>query len=465
MVKRATFLQMFLVAAIFVILCAYGLAVAKDKLVLKYLPVDHDIEMIRQENNSKTNPLLVNQTNNTDTEQTVKNHIGCLRCREFDQPGGKQCPDCCLYGKNKTLIHCQNATDPACPYMGPVPFAVLGTGCPAGVTCNNAYTRPCGGCAGPCSKYPQPPPAPCFSTCCPESTRPKNTTQACVNIAPPMSVLDTWVCGQKNLPTPKACASLNPSVPSCQNFTNATAYVTTTLSNAECIAAGFANGTCSQYAVTPAYQTCLTSCKAYAELWEMKYYAYVNGTLGKAVCPAGNCTSGFEQNCNVARCKEKLDFSCGIYNATACVDMEDTYREMLLGNIADAFQEIDPHFRYKFVARSGEQYMLSWQILCDVKKGDQKYNLYTMVKVWEQGQEKAISEGGPGPVYQSIVHQKALGSTFYINAQTGMDVKKAGLKAGKAYVAKLYYFLPNDGETLLQVDISLMQMILYRTKN
>ena len=62
MVKRATFLQMFLVAALFVIICAYGLAVAKDKLMLKYLPVDYDIETVIQNNTS--NPLQVFQTNN-----------------------------------------------------------------------------------------------------------------------------------------------------------------------------------------------------------------------------------------------------------------------------------------------------------------------------------------------------------------------------------------------------------------
>jgi hypothetical protein len=71
-------------------------------------------------------------------------------------------------------------------------------------------------------------------------------------------------------------------------------------------------------------------------------------------------------------------------------------------------------------------------------------------------------------VYESIVHQKALGSTFFINAQTGLDVSnKPGkeIKPGHAYIAKLYYFLPNDGNTALEVDISVLQMILYRTKN
>ena len=39
MVKRMTFLEIALVASLLVIGCVCGLAVAKEKLVLKYLPV------------------------------------------------------------------------------------------------------------------------------------------------------------------------------------------------------------------------------------------------------------------------------------------------------------------------------------------------------------------------------------------------------------------------------------------
>jgi len=205
------------------------------------------------------------------------------------------------------------------------------------------------------------------------------------------------------------------------------------------------------------------NCTTYARQWEQVYSSYNNATYGTKICPNGNCSSGFLQNCDLKECENKTKFGCGNYTVSACEKMEEDYREMLLGNIADAFQEIDPRFRYKFVARSGERYMLSWQILCEVQKGDQKYNLYTMVKVWDQeDQDPSVDK----PVYQSIVHQKALGSTFYINAQTGMDKLKAPrLTPGHAYIAKLYYFLPNDGKTDLQVDISLMQLMLYRTKN
>jgi hypothetical protein len=459
MVNRATFIQIFLASALLVIICAYGLAVAKDKLVLKYLPVDHDIEMVRQENNTTTNRLRVYQTNSSTTVDIVKGHIGCLTCREFDQYGGAHCPDCCLYGVNNSSIHCQNSTDTACPNVGPIPFPVNGTACPACQKCNTTFARP-GVCkTGQCSKYPETL-KPCFAAGCPESTRPANRTgYACVN-----STLEphSWTCAEDGLKSRKSCVSLNTNIPSCQNFSNVTtAYTKTVPSAAECIAAGFANGTCWKYASIPEYENCITHCNADLEYWEMGYYEYNNGTVGKKICPAGNCTSGFNQNCAADACKKKIAFGCGNYTVAACEHMEEDYRELLLGTIAKAFVEIDPNFRYKFVARSGERYMISWQVLCDIIEGDQKYNLYTMVKVWDQEFQNAEN-----PVYQSIVHQKALGSTFYINAQTGMDpVKAPGLKPGRAYIIKLYYFLPNDGETPLEVDISLMQLILYRTKN
>jgi hypothetical protein len=453
MVKRATFLQMFLVAVLFVIICAYGLAVAKDKLVLKYLPVDHDIEMVRQANNTTTNPpLRVHQTNSTVNDHIIRDHIACLKCREYDA----KCPGCCV---NNTLIYCQNATDSVCPNVGQMPFTVAGTGCPACVSCNNTFKRTPSVCTtGKCAKYPQPY-VPCFAAGCPEST-----TGKCVNITVPPNY-DSWICAQNGLKARKSCTSLNSWVPSCQNFTNATtaAYVTIPGTLPECTAAGLPFP-CYIYNVTSAYNACIWTCNARVDIWEKSYYEYNNGTLGKKICPAGNCTSGFDQNCDAGICQKKIDQGCGNYTVANCTAYENDYREMLLGNNANTFVEIDPNFRYSFVARSGERYMISWQVLCDIIAGDQKYYLYTMVKVWDQEHQNIFA--GDTPVYESIVHQKALGSTFYINAQTGMDAQRAPrLTPGSAYIIKLYYFLPNDGTTPLEVDISLMQMILYRTKN
>jgi hypothetical protein len=456
MVKQATFLQMLLAAALLVIIGVCGFAVAKDKLVLKYLPVDHDIEMVRQENDSDTNPLRVHQNSDNATNAIVKGHIGCLSCRDFDRYGAGQCPDCCLYGNNLTLIHCQNSTDPDCPAdPGPKPFNSTCINC----TASDRRSTGCGECSAPCSKFSDPVYY-CQKLRC-GSTKPANGTCAGNGTA--------WYCNSSNLqPARPPCVSYNSMVKTC-NFTSAAAYVgvPTAVAASFCNPNATANSTapCWEYVPTGNFTNCIKNCENAADLWDYRNYERNNATLSRKICPMGNCTSGFrtDYNCNVARCEEKIRLGCGNYTVADCKTYESIYQGMLLGDISRAFQEMDPHFQYKFVARSGEQYMISWQVLCEVKEGDQKYNLYTMVKVWDQEKQNPdVHE----PVYQSIVHQKALGSTFYINAQTGMDARKApGLLPGHAYIVKLYYLLPNDGETQLEVDVSLMQLILYRTKN
>jgi len=54
---------------------------------------------------------------------------------------------------------------------------------------------------------------------------------------------------------------------------------------------------------------------------------------------------------------------------------------------------------------------------------------------------------------------------FIINAQTGFSQAEQNLMPGRSYVVRLYYYLPWDGSTLLEVKVSILQMILYRTKN
>jgi len=104
--------------------------------------------------------------------------------------------------------------------------------------------------------------------------------------------------------------------------------------------------------------------------------------------------------------------------------------------------------------------------LCDVIKPEktdpdkEKFNFYTMIKVFE-----VDNAGGEKLAYESIAHQKSLGSTFYINAQTGFSQAEQNLMPGRSYVVRLYYYLPWDGSTLLEVKVSILQMILYRTKN
>jgi hypothetical protein len=461
MVKRVTFWEVALAAALIVIGGAYGLAVAKEKMVLKYLPVDHDIEMVRQEN--KTNPIVLNQTPSTpQVELIVKGHVACIECRQFDQ-NSSQCPDCCLYDDN-TKIHCQDEDDPDCPNPGVKPFDM---------DCDATFARTgsCSPCASPCAKYPDPKSSlkHCLENGCPATTNPNNAT--CIQNE---THEDIWYCPKDKIRPYNAAESNRPDIVTSCNYTFSAAYDTEPVFDVFCDkdADEDAEGHCWEYKVKHKFAECVADCTDDARAYEDKYYDYNRGLYSRTICDKGsNCTAGFGRaNCDVANCRKKIDDfgGCVDYTPAKCVTIESEYRKLLLGKVSTSFREISPGFGYKFVARSGERYMLGWQVLCEVKKAGESedlYSFYTMVKVLDQESPDEVN-----PVYQSIVHQKSLNSSFFINAQTGLDPSantdpKLVLKPGHAYIVKLYYYLPNDGATPLQVEVSLMQLILYRTKN
>jgi hypothetical protein len=461
MVKRATFWEIAVAVSLLVIACACGLAVAKEKLMLKYLPVDHDIEMVSQDYDA--NPIILTETKSSpEIQQLILDHTRCLTCRGYDQ--ASQCPECCLYNNNAS-IHCQNDTDPDCPNPGPAPFAI----------CSDTFDRVggCGSCPAPCAKYPDKIEnlVHCQKNGCPGTAAPNDPS--CIPAGD-----DAWYC-QTNKASPySALPSVNPSVTNCSDKAGYTVADAGNDSLCNSTWSSKSTGHCWKYQAYPGYVECIENCTNATEKWEDKYYEYNNGTLGKKLCDY-NCTSGFgdaeksiKRNCDVEKCKFKIGIKCfSDYTKEKCAGIEQDYQEFILGGMSKYFLEIDPIFMYKFVARSGENYMAGWKVLCDVQKpkNDEApetsetpaprkddYNFYTMIKVLDQENPDANN-----PVYESVIHQKSLGSTFYIDAQTGFP----GLKPGHAYIIKLYYFLPWDGSTELEVDVKALQIILYRSKN
>ncbi|MBP6919750.1 MAG: hypothetical protein KBC23_02015 [Candidatus Omnitrophica bacterium] len=458
MVKRMTLWQGALACAVLAIVCMCGFAVAKEKLMLKYLPVDHDIEMVSQDHTA--NPIVVDETKDPAIQAVIAKVNICSACRVLDISNSSQCPDCCLYNNDLSLIHCQDSSDPACPKPGPQPNQrPFDTAC---IDCTNTFTRDCKPCPAPCAKSPESF-VPCQKRGCPDTAAPDDPSCKADPHNPRV-----WYCKGRLIKPRRACASS--LIADCTDYstTNDAYIVPFHPEDPELCAPSVPAGQCYRYEARSQFLDCITRCVQEANNWENTYYKYNNGTLGSAVCGEyGNCTAGFTRHCNVAKCQQKIALKCASdYTKAKCGGYEKELQEYLLALKPKVFREIDPSFKYSFVARNGERYMAGWQVLCDVElpgKNDpdkDKYNFYTMIKVFE-----VDNAGIETQRYESIIHQKSLGSTFYINAQTGFSQKDHGLQPGHSYVIRLYYYLPWDGKTRLRVKVSLLQMILYRTKN
>ncbi len=459
MVKRMTVWQGALACAVLAVVCVCGFAVAKEKLMLKYLPVDHDIEMVSQDHTA--NPIVVDETKDPAIQAVIAKVNTCSECRVLDMSNSSQCPNCCLYDKDLTLIHCQNVTDSACPKPGPQPNKrPFDTEC---VDCTDTFTRDCKPCPAPCAKSPEPF-VPCQYRGCPDTPEPNDPD--CQE--DPDGDPTIWYCKKNDVLPRTACASS--MITNCTEYSKSTVKAYGTPVPADPVLCKSPAPLCWKYTVQTPFQDCIDKCKLAADNWERTYYDYNNGTLGTAVCGEyGNCTAGFTRHCNAEKCNRKIDLKCASdYTKAKCGGYEKELQDYLLALKSDVFREIDPSFKYSFVARNGERYMAGWQVLCDVELPDKndpnkdKYNFYTMIKVFKVDNTGKESSR---PLYESIIHQKSLGSTFYINAQTGFSQKDHELQPGHSYVIRLYYYLPWDGHTHLRVKVSLLQMILYRTKN
>ncbi|MFA5099842.1 MAG: hypothetical protein WC547_03040 [Candidatus Omnitrophota bacterium] len=457
MVKRKTFWEIAIAVSLLVIVCACGLAVAKERLSIKYLPVDYDTDLIRQEYSGAGKSLVETSAANCDMSDTfIKTYFACNQCRDLDE----KCPDCCLYNdpvKNTlTKIHC-DASDPVCRAPGVVPFNCTDVK----EDCEGTFPQNCA-CVEPpkdCSTAPlkcQDSVTPCYEKGCPNTTKPIGGK--CTETKP---LSDVWICDKGNLDPKDACPSGNPAIESC-DFDADDAYEIE------------AEGADWKYTATDEFKKCIKRCVIATAAWEKAKNDYTCATVGDVVCPNTKdpCKAGFNNNCKEGTsCVDRVSNQCTtFYTAAACEKAGvATFREKLLrGELAGCFQEIDNQFRFPFVARSGEQYIFMWTVLFNGTIADSKYNIYTLVKIIEQPKDGDMSNSSnqPAVVFESIVHEKALSSVFTVSAQTGVDLnnKSVNMKAGRAYEVRLYYFLP-EGAGSDKVSVKLSQLIMYRTRN
>lgn len=458
MVKRNSAINIALSAVLLAVLGAGGMALAKEKFAISYLPVDHDMDMIRKEYTSKQ----LAETSGASCSLApdfVQKYYKCKKCTGLDAIGA--CPDCCLYNGtgagNLTLIHCaSNKTDQNCFNPGAIPFdsscadcdnfpkdcacASNPSACNAGNTTNAPFE-----CLTSVSA--------CYKKGCPSNLKPDDPS--CV---PSAGKAGSWICDRNNIKSPKACKSNNSRIPDCEQYSQTkSAY---DIAKVDCENPGNSTNTtaeCWEYTPKGSYKKCSSECVQKVNQWEIDFNNYHCGMTGNSVCPSSTaCKSGFSRNCNEAKCEERVENECLTkYTKDKCKNAEKEFRERFLaGEVSPCFKEIDHEFRYKFVARSNERYVVMWQVLCDVLVPHSEYNFYTMVKIFDENNSVT-------PVYESVIHEKALLSTFFINAQTGFEQEI--LTPGKSYNVRLYYFLPEGAN--LKMKVGLVQMIIYRTKN
>jgi len=462
MVKRRAIPHVVLTGIVLIICGVVGFAVAKETFKLGFLPVDHDMDMVTNKTLITLNQLAPESC--PIKPDLIKKYLSCKKCRLLEVDG--KCPNCCLYedaSGGLTKVHCAaDGSDPVCKNPGVPPFS---SSC---ASCDN-FPKDCACASNPAACTSNPDTysvfkcltgvTKCYNKGCPGSMEP-NDSAADTTCEETSSGSGKWICNKGNLKSPKACKSLNTDVPGCEDFSEKTDAYDVSGDKTCPGTMTSATGKCWEYTPTHEYKTCVTNCKSDADKWEIAFNKYHCGLTSNAVCAkSAACKGGFSRNCDKTDCKDLVDHSCTTdYTVAKCKPIEKQYRETFItGEVADCFREINPSFVYKFVARSSERYVVMWQVLCDVVNANDEYNFYTMVKILDED-TKAVK-------FKSVIHEKALLSTFFINAQTGFD--KSVLTPGHAYQVRLYYFLPKPEETgvTLKVNIPLTQMIIYRTKD
>jgi hypothetical protein len=191
----------------------------------------------------------------------------------------------------------------------------------------------------------------------------------------------------------------------------------------------------------------------------------------KLACEANACgnSTTYENVCTNAYCaKIAANNNICNYNTTTkkCAALTNDCIDCLVGDCAGCFRAIDDDFSYKFVAKSREAITLIWQISStpewnqSVEATAPGYYLYTKVKVFERN--------SANPVFESVIHQKYLGAAFSIFCAT--HIPKESLTQGRAYTAKIYYYLANPAELSgadadkLKVKINSLRLIMVRIR-
>lgn len=289
----------------------------------------------------------------------------------------------------------------------------------------------------------------CQSTGCPSSTKPNGTCT---------SQSSNWICTQNYL-LPKDQGCVSQSLTTCVSPCGSNYNDYYTISK---LVPTIKIGTITytwKYVPKNNFLTCMDDC--------------VNAANAKddcknkiECCRKNTCApKGFIDSCSdLAVCAmrfnnqcDKFYSDCTYWTAQKCAWLTEQFLEALYGGGASAcFKEIDNTFSYKFVAKSSDTMTIIWQI-ATTPKPVEGVNLYTKIKVFGLSSTGEIEDP---PAHESIVHQKSLNAAFSIYCATAIPK----LKQGKAYVIKVYYYIPDIISETIDVDINSMEFILIKIR-
>ena len=232
--------------------------------------------------------------------------------------------------------------------------------------------------------------------------------------------------------------------------------------------------TAVRYKLASDFKNYITSCVSKSDDYE-KCADRVN-CCQQGVCPAeedeeGKCNSGFALNCDLTKCEKRLCYytACQKYTGKSCAGYSSDAQGCLVDK-KNCFEEIDPSFKYDFVARSAEALTITWQIVTastskTVSKG---VNFYTLVKVWKLDVNGVTGD----PVHTGMMNVKSLEAAFSIYGTTHIPVST--LTSGAKYRVSVYYFLPGnplcntdcdpDCSTGNELELNYISLTLIRTR-
>ena len=158
---------------------------------------------------------------------------------------------------------------------------------------------------------------------------------------------------------------------------------------------------------------------------------------------------------------------CDSTNTTVedCLLLNNQAAACIAGTCGDCFELVDASMDYTFVAKSKQSMTILWQISTTpptFEASDYFANVpfyfYTMVKVFRLDQFRSPVE----LVHKSMVHQKALEVATSVFCAT--HIPKNVLKQGEAYLARLYYYLPETEDYDLGLELNAAQLIILKIR-
>jgi hypothetical protein len=211
---------------------------------------------------------------------------------------------------------------------------------------------------------------------------------------------------------------------------------------------------CYKYEVKSAYINYVRNCGTEADEWELC-------ALAPECCESTWACStmsppGFSNNCNDTACADRAAWdtcdpdiaavfgckTCDELTNADCIDRDERYTQCLItagSACRECFQEIlgpdgDPALRYSFVARSGEEAVIIWQIHSSSAAVSQDIPTYFYSLV-------RVEDSNADVVHESLVHQKSFQGAFTVYAAT--HIPNGVLQQGGSYTVKIYYFIPD----------------------